>query len=155
MLMLLCVHVTRVLFLVLVGNSALTMGFYWSYMLLLQLPVLMCSCTIIIATETPQVAHVPITQKLAMMHNDVIKQCAIHKCTRLVYPGGIENLPNTISKQRTCHNIDMQYTFINYRVVSAELGRVTFFKGASSLALWVGVSTFPLGAGFFVISSSI
>ena len=29
--MLLCVHVTRVLFLVLAGNSALTMGFYWSY----------------------------------------------------------------------------------------------------------------------------
>ena len=33
MLMLLCVHMTRVLFLVLVGNSALTMGFYWSYTL--------------------------------------------------------------------------------------------------------------------------
>ena len=30
MLMLLCVHVTRVLFLVLAGNSALTMGFYSS-----------------------------------------------------------------------------------------------------------------------------
>ena len=34
MLILLCVHVTRVLFLV-VGNFALTMGFYWSYTLLL------------------------------------------------------------------------------------------------------------------------
>ena len=34
MLMLLCVHVTRVLFLVLAGNSALTMGFYWSHTLL-------------------------------------------------------------------------------------------------------------------------
>ena len=33
MLMLLCVHVTRVLFLVLAGNFALTMGFYWSYTL--------------------------------------------------------------------------------------------------------------------------
>ena len=30
MFMLLCVHVTGVLFLVLAGNSALTMGFYWS-----------------------------------------------------------------------------------------------------------------------------
>ena len=30
MLMLLCMDVTRVLFLVLVGNFALTMGFYWS-----------------------------------------------------------------------------------------------------------------------------
>ena len=29
--MLLCVHVTKVLFLVLAGNSALTMVFYWSY----------------------------------------------------------------------------------------------------------------------------
>jgi len=28
-------HVTRVLFLVLAGNSTLTMGFYWSYTLLL------------------------------------------------------------------------------------------------------------------------
>ena len=35
MLMLLCVHMTRVLFLVLVGNSTPTMGFYWSYTLLL------------------------------------------------------------------------------------------------------------------------
>ena len=35
MLMLLCMHVTSVLFLVLAGNSALTMGFYWSYTLLL------------------------------------------------------------------------------------------------------------------------
>ena len=35
MLMLLCVHVTSVLFLVLVGNFALTMDFCWSYMLLL------------------------------------------------------------------------------------------------------------------------
>ena len=34
MLMLLCVHVTRVLLLVLAGYSALTMGFYGSYMLL-------------------------------------------------------------------------------------------------------------------------
>ena len=41
--MLLCVHVTSVLFLVLAGNSALTIGFYWSYTLLLQLPVLMRS----------------------------------------------------------------------------------------------------------------
>ena len=40
MLMLLCMHVTRVLFLVLAGNFALTMGFYWSYTLL---PVLMHS----------------------------------------------------------------------------------------------------------------
>ena len=31
--MLLCVHVTSVLFLVLAGNSALTIGFYWSYTL--------------------------------------------------------------------------------------------------------------------------
>jgi len=35
MLMLLCVHVTSILFLVLAGNFALTMGFYWSYTLLL------------------------------------------------------------------------------------------------------------------------
>ena len=35
MLMSLCVHVTSVLFLVLTGNFALTMGFYWSYTLLL------------------------------------------------------------------------------------------------------------------------
>ena len=46
--MLLSVHVTRVLFLVLVGNSALTMDFYWNYMLLLQSPVLMCSCYLLI-----------------------------------------------------------------------------------------------------------
>ena len=39
--MLLSVHVTSVLFLV---WFTLTMGFYWSYTLLLQLPVLMCSC---------------------------------------------------------------------------------------------------------------
>jgi len=38
------VHVTSVLFLVLVGNSALTMDFYWSYTLLLQFTVLMRSC---------------------------------------------------------------------------------------------------------------
>ena len=44
MLMLLSVHVTSVLFLVLAGNFTLTMGFYWSYMLLLQSPVLMRSC---------------------------------------------------------------------------------------------------------------
>ena len=43
MLKLLSVHVTSVLFLVLVGNFALIMGFYWSYMLLLQSPVLMRS----------------------------------------------------------------------------------------------------------------
>ena len=43
MLMLLCVHVTSVLFLVLAGNSALTMDFYWSYTLLLKSPVLMRS----------------------------------------------------------------------------------------------------------------
>ena len=69
------------------------------------------------------------------------------------------------------------YTFNNYRVVSAELGRVViFFKGAegvsdfpllagvsdlpllagvSDLPLLAGVSNFPLGVGFFVISSSI
>jgi len=35
MLMLLSVHVTSVLLLVLAGNFTLTMGFYWSYMLLL------------------------------------------------------------------------------------------------------------------------
>jgi len=35
MLMLLSAHMTRVLFLVLARNFALTMGFYWSYMLLL------------------------------------------------------------------------------------------------------------------------
>ena len=46
MLMLPSVHVTRVLFIVLAGNSALTMGFYWSYTLLLQSPVLMRSCII-------------------------------------------------------------------------------------------------------------
>ena len=46
MLMLLSVHVTRVLFLVLAGNFALTMGFYWSYTLLLKSPVLMHSCSI-------------------------------------------------------------------------------------------------------------
>ena len=43
MLMLLCVHMTSVLFLVLAGNFTLTMGFYWSYTLLLYLPVLMRS----------------------------------------------------------------------------------------------------------------
>jgi len=37
MLILLCMHVTNVLFLVLAGNSALTMGFYWSYTLLLYI----------------------------------------------------------------------------------------------------------------------
>ena len=37
MLMLLSVHLTRVLFLVLAGNSALTMAFYWSYTLALPL----------------------------------------------------------------------------------------------------------------------
>ena len=46
MLMFLSVHVTRVLFLVLVGNFTLTMGFYWSYTLLLKSPVLMRSCSI-------------------------------------------------------------------------------------------------------------
>ena len=35
LLMLLSVHMTSVLFLVLAGNFALTMGFYWSYTLLL------------------------------------------------------------------------------------------------------------------------
>jgi len=35
MLMLLSVHVTSVLFLVQFNNFALTMGFYWSYTLLL------------------------------------------------------------------------------------------------------------------------
>ena len=35
MLMLLCVHVTNVLFLVQFNKFALTMGFYWSYTLLL------------------------------------------------------------------------------------------------------------------------
>ena len=39
--MLLCVHVTNVLFLVRFNNFTLTMGFYWSYTLLLYLPVLM------------------------------------------------------------------------------------------------------------------
>ena len=40
MLMLLSVHVTSVLFLVLAGNSVLTMGFYWSYTLLPSRPFL-------------------------------------------------------------------------------------------------------------------
>ena len=40
MLMLLSVDVTSVLFSVLAGNFVLTMGFYWSYTLLLQSPVL-------------------------------------------------------------------------------------------------------------------
>ena len=44
MLMLLSVHVTSVLFLVRFNNFALTVGFYWSYALLLQSPVLMRSC---------------------------------------------------------------------------------------------------------------
>ena len=43
MLMLLSVHVTSVLFLVRFNNFTLTMGFYWSYTLLLQSPVLMRS----------------------------------------------------------------------------------------------------------------
>ena len=38
--MLLSVHVTSVLFLVRFNNFALTVGFYWSYTLLLKLPVL-------------------------------------------------------------------------------------------------------------------
>ena len=42
--MLLSVHVTSVLFLVWFNNSALTTGIYWSYTLLLKLPVLMHSC---------------------------------------------------------------------------------------------------------------
>ena len=52
MLMVLSVHVTSVLFLVLAGTSALTMGFYWSYTLLFQSPVLMHSCHQCIAHVT-------------------------------------------------------------------------------------------------------
>ena len=44
MLMLLSVHVTSVLFLVRFNSFALTVGFYWSYTLLLYSPVLMRSC---------------------------------------------------------------------------------------------------------------
>ena len=40
----LSVHVTSVLFLVRFNNFALTVGFYWSYTLLLLSPVLMHSC---------------------------------------------------------------------------------------------------------------
>ena len=43
MLMLLCVHVTRVLFLVLAGNFTLTMGFYWNYTLLLSSRLFLCT----------------------------------------------------------------------------------------------------------------
>ena len=38
-------HVISVLFLVQFNNFALTMGFYWSYMLLLKSPVPTHSCT--------------------------------------------------------------------------------------------------------------
>ena len=41
--MLLSLHVTSVLFLVCFNNSTLTMGFYWSYTLLLQSSILMRS----------------------------------------------------------------------------------------------------------------
>ena len=41
--MLLSVHVTSVLFLVRFNNFALTMGFYWSYTLLLKSPLRMHS----------------------------------------------------------------------------------------------------------------
>ena len=44
MLMLLSMHMTSVLFLVWFNNFTLTMGFYWSYTLLLWSPVLMHSC---------------------------------------------------------------------------------------------------------------
>ena len=44
MLTLLSVHVISVLFLVLVANSAPTMGFYWSYTLLLLSPGLLPTC---------------------------------------------------------------------------------------------------------------
>ena len=43
LLMLLSTHVTSVLFLVQFNNFVLTMGFFWSYTLLLKSPVLMCS----------------------------------------------------------------------------------------------------------------
>ena len=43
LLMLLSAHVTSVLFLVQFNNFVLTMGFFWSYTLLLKSPVLMCS----------------------------------------------------------------------------------------------------------------
>ena len=42
--MLLSVHVTSVLFLARFDNFAQNTGFYWSYMLLLKSPVLVCSC---------------------------------------------------------------------------------------------------------------
>ena len=43
LLMLLSAHVTSVLFLVQFNNFVLTICFFWSYTLLLKLPVLMCS----------------------------------------------------------------------------------------------------------------
>ena len=46
MLILLSMDVTSVLFLVQFNNFALTAGFYWSYTLLLKLPVLMWSSNV-------------------------------------------------------------------------------------------------------------
>ena len=57
-------HMTSVLFLVRFNNFALTMGFYWSYTLLLQLPVLMFLCalassnTVSLAYLQPMFNHV-------------------------------------------------------------------------------------------------
>ena len=91
-----------------------------------------------------------------------------------MYPGGVAkeltkyHQPIAYLHHSPLYHNNYMYTFSNYRVVSAELGRVViFFKGAegvsdfpllagvSDLPLWVGVSNFPLGVGFFVISSSI
>ena len=72
-LMLLSVHVTSVLFLVWLNNFALTTGFYWSYMLLLKLPVLMRSwlCTVGIGNvkstvQREQNCYLPVTEFCSM-----------------------------------------------------------------------------------------
>ena len=65
MLMLLSVHMTRVLLLVLAGNSPLTVGFYQSYTLLLQPFILMRSCFMYICSIQLFIHH-------AYIYSDII-----------------------------------------------------------------------------------
>ena len=90
-LMLLSVHVTSVLFLVRLNNFALTTGFYWSYMLLLKLPVLMRSwlCTVGIGNvkstvQREQNCYLPVTEFCSMpwgTQDGYIYQEFIYMCT--------------------------------------------------------------------------
>ena len=58
----LSVHMTSVLILVWFNNFALTMGFYWSYTLLLKLPVLVRSCWTLLLFHSlvPRPSHCPV-----------------------------------------------------------------------------------------------